>query len=197
LKLSPATTRTVFRVMSAVLRSAVRDGRIVKNPAEGCPLPRVDRQVLEPLSPSSVLALADSITPRYRVAVLLGACAGLRLGEVLGLQVGRVDFLRRRITVEQQLQPVRAGGVPVLSPLKTPASRRTVPVDDVVVSELAAHLERFGPGPDGLLLANRLGQAVRKSSFGNRWQTAVKDADLPTGTRFHDYADLWVMPMVA
>jgi len=38
-----------------------------------------------------------------------------------GLTGGRVDFLRRRIAVEEQLQPIVAGGPGVLSPLKTPA----------------------------------------------------------------------------
>ena len=72
----------------------------------------------------------------------LGAGAGLRLGEVFGLQVDRVDFLRRTIRVDQQL--LRRGPVR-LGPPKTPSSVRTVPVADVVLEELAEHMRRFPP----------------------------------------------------
>ncbi|MFG1806209.1 hypothetical protein [Streptomyces sp. NPDC049040] len=40
---------------------------------------------------------------RYRAAVLLAAASGLRQGEVLGIEVGHIDFLRRTVRVAQQL----------------------------------------------------------------------------------------------
>jgi hypothetical protein len=47
-------------------------------------------------------------------------------------------MLRRRIQVLEQAQ----NGA--LTPLKTKASRRTVPVGNWVIEEIAAHLQRFG-----------------------------------------------------
>jgi hypothetical protein len=51
--------------------------------------------------------------------------------------VPRVDFLHRRIHVHEQMQNRQ------LSPLKTKASMRTVPVDDLVLGKIAAHLKLF------------------------------------------------------
>jgi integrase len=62
----------------------------------------------------------------------------LRIGELLGLSVSHVDFLRRTISVERQR--LQSGG---LAPVKSKTSRRVVPVGQVVIDELAAHLARF------------------------------------------------------
>jgi hypothetical protein len=52
----------------------------------------------------------------------------------------RVDFLRRRLHVRQQLQ----GGE--LCDLKSKKSRRTLPVEDLVINELSRHIRDFGSG---------------------------------------------------
>ena len=106
-----------------------------------------------------------------------------------------VDFLRRRINVEEQL--TGDGNAPVLSPLKTRASRRIVPVDDGVLEAIAEHIRKFPPGPDGFLITNRLRKPVRRSSFGNRWKLAVKKAGLPPRTRFHDLRHFYASTLIA
>jgi len=157
--------------------------------------PRVEQRVVEPLPAAAVLALAGAMPPRYAVTVLLGAGAGLREGEALGLTLGRVDFLRRRVHVEEQLQSIN-GAEPVLCPLKTRASRRVVPVDDVVLDALAEHVRRWAAGPHGLLVTNRSGRPVRRSSFGACWRVAVEMAGLPTGTRFHDLRHFYASSLI-
>jgi integrase len=194
-KLAPATVHTVYGVLRSIMQSAVDDELIPANPCSRVPLPRVDPRVIDPLPPESVLALMEAITPRYRVTVLLAAGAGLREGEALGLLVPRIDFLRRRIHVEQQL--TGDGNAPVLSPLKTRASRRIVPVDDVVLEAIAEHIRKFPPGPEGFLITNRLRKPVRRSSFGNRWRLAVKKAGVPPGTRFHDLRHFYASTLIA
>jgi hypothetical protein len=67
----------------------------------------------------------------------LAADAGLRGGEALGLTVPRVEFLARRLVVVEQMQNK------VLSPLKTRASRRLIPVDDIVLNPVTAHMQRW------------------------------------------------------
>ena len=75
--------------------------------------------------------------------------AGLRQGECFGLAVTAVDFLRRILRVDQQVTTVN--GRTFVSAPKTEASRRTVPLPDVVVAALAVHMSTFEPGPDRLL----------------------------------------------
>lgn len=194
-KLAPSTVGTVVAVLRSVLTAAADDGLIQANPCQRVPLPRVEQRVVEPLPPAAVLALAGAMTPRYAVTVWLAAGAGLREGEALGLTAARVDFLRRRVHVEEQLQGPN-GGEPALCPLKTRASRRVVPVDDVVLEAVSTHMQGWAPGPGGLLVTNRIGRPVRRSSFGECWRSAVAAAGLPTGTRFHDLRHFYASSLI-
>jgi integrase len=190
-KLAPSTVTTVYAVLRTLMASAADDGLIPGNPCARVPLPRVEPRVLQPLTAEQVRALAAAITPRYEVTVWLGAGAGLREGEVFGLLAERVQFLQRRILVEEQGQDGR------LVPLKTRASRGAVPVDDFVLGKVAEHLRRWPVGPTGLVVTNRLGAMVRRGSFGECWRQAVRAAGLPAGTRFHDLRHFYASTLIA
>jgi integrase len=73
------------------------------------------------------------------VPVVAAGC-GLRQGEVFGLAVEDVDFLRRRVLVRQQVKLVK--GRPVLAPPKGGRTRE-VPLPDVVAVALAEHLRAW------------------------------------------------------
>jgi integrase len=141
LDLAPATVGVIHRILAGIFKAAVRDRRIVSSPCEGTKLPKVHRKRLEPLTVEAVEALTDAVPDRYRALITLAAGAGLRQGEAFGLTVDRVDFLRRQLTIDRQLvtMPDRA---PYLAPPKTQASVRVVPLPQVVVDALAAHLAR-------------------------------------------------------
>jgi len=148
--LAPATIGTLRSIVSSVLKAAVRDRRILANPCEGTKLPKAERAKVIPPTTEQVTALRDGIAPELRAVVTFTAGTGLRQGEVFGLTADRLNMLRREVTVDRQLvklprQPSRLG------PPKTQASIRTVPLPQVVVDALAAHLAGFPPGPDGLV----------------------------------------------
>ena len=191
-KLAPTTVETVFAVLRSLMQSAVDDGVIPANPCSRVPLPRVEPRVVEPLPVDAVIALAEKITERYRLAVWLGAGLGLREGEALGLTVPKVDFLRRRVHVHQQAQ----NGA--LAPLKTKASRRTIPADDMILAEITRHMQRDGwePGPDQVIITNRHRKIVRRKSFNDCWREAVAAAGLPKGTRFHDLRHFYASGLI-
>lgn len=106
--------------------------------------------MLIPLSVAEVQALAGAAPAELYAAVVLAACTGLRQGELFGLTADRVVWLRRELVVDRQLvTPAR--GAPTLGPCKTARSVRTVPVVDHALAVVAQHVERFGPGPDGVV----------------------------------------------
>jgi integrase len=124
LTLSPSTAKVVATYVSMILKAAVRDGLIPTNPAEGIKLAKVEvHQVVIP-STEDVLAISEAMPDRYQAMVTLAAGTGLRQGEVFGLTLDRVDFLRRSVRVDRQLQTV--SGPPALCPPKTAASVRAV-----------------------------------------------------------------------
>jgi integrase len=65
---------------------------------------------------------------------------GMREGEVLGLGVEDIDLENRRLMVRHSVQ--RVDGKLRLVPTKTEDSQRSVRLPEVVVSAMAAHLER-------------------------------------------------------
>jgi hypothetical protein len=98
-----------------------------------------------PLTVEQVAALANAMPARYRSMVITQAGLGLRIGELLGLRVGDVDFLRRTVRVEWQF----TSGSKVRSEPKTPWSRRTIPAPQVVLDAVAGHLATYPADEDG------------------------------------------------
>jgi integrase len=158
-------------------------------------LPRVNRAPVVPLTAEEIRSLTEGVAPRYRALILVGAAAGLRQGEALGLTVERIDFLRRTITVDRQLV-LLPGGPPRFGPPKTASSHRVVPVPKVLTDALAAHLAEFGAGPGGLVFTGADGHAIRRNRCGELIAKGVRASNLRGATTFHDlrhfYASLLI-----
>jgi integrase len=194
-ELSAGTVQVVFRYLSAIFRAAVADRLIASSPCVGIKLPKVEHAQVEPLAVEAVDALLAAAPDRYRALIVFAAGTGLRQGECFGLTVDRIDFLRRTAKVDRQLLLMPGGG-PALAPPKTEASRRIVPLPDVVVDALAAHLARFPAGPDGFVFTNDDGKPIRRTRFSDMWRPLVQRAGLPEGVGFHQlrhfYASLLI-----
>jgi integrase len=153
---SPATVETRFRILAAVFGSAVRDRRLSRSPCQGVRLPRKSaRGALSPISTEIVVALREAMPAHLQAFVTVGAGTGMRRGELFGLSVDRVDFLRKEIRVDRQLVPGK-GDVAAWAETKTPASVRVIPVDDVVI-EAAAHLAAHPTDQAGLVFRSAIG----------------------------------------
>ncbi|MGW0707946.1 tyrosine-type recombinase/integrase [Streptomyces sp. NPDC002643] len=165
-------------------------------------LPEIEESHEVALAPEQVAAAAAAmreIEPRYEVLVWLGACAGLRVGEALGLTRTRVGWREDLLYVQEQRQRGKA------APLKTKSSYATLPVDHFLIERLAAHVTRFSESElafrdaarkprardraesaeEDLLVTNRHGRPVQGSDFNLKWGRVVALAALPEGTRFH------------
>ena len=62
---------------------------------------------------------------------------------------------------------------------------------------MSQHLARWPVNETGLVMTNRCGRMVRRSSFGTCWQAAVAAAGLPPGTRFHDLRHFYASTLIA
>lgn len=130
--------------------------------------------MLVPLTVAEVRALAAAAPPELEAAVVVGACTGLRQGELFGLTGDRVAWLKRELVVDRQLvTPTK--GKPTFGPCKTSRSVRTVPVVDHALGVLAQHVERFGPGDDGLVF-HRHGQPWPRNRAGEAFRRMAKRA---------------------
>jgi len=173
LELAPSTVAVVYGKLAAIFRAAEDDRVIARSPCtRRVRLPRQDGAEVMPIAPGQVRAMVDAVGDRYRALVVTLAGSGLRSGEVLGLTVDRCDFLRRTIRVDRQLVTV-ANEAPRLAPAKTTASVRTIPVPQAVLDEIARHLERYSPGPWGLIFTDGKGTPIRRNALGHVWRRAA------------------------
>ena len=119
--------------------------------------------------------LAASIDLRFRALVLLGSYGGLRIGEMLGLRAERVDILRGRVDVAENL--VEVAGRLYFGPPKTKAGRRVVPIPRVVCTALEEHLKFCAAAPTDLIFRSPEGGPVRLATWRRRfWAPAVHSA---------------------
>jgi len=151
--LAAGSVRNIYDVTAQVFAAAVDDRVIASSPCRRIRLPKGDNGEVVPPTVEQVAALATAIGDRWRAVVVVLAGSGLRIGELRGLMVDDVDFLRRTIRVERQRD--QSGR---LAPVKSKTSRRTVPVGQVVIDELAAHLAAYPSA--GALFVDELGEPL-------------------------------------
>lgn len=194
LVLAPASVTVAYRYVSSIFKAAARDRRIAASPCDGIRLPKVSRSEVIPISTDDVRALSEAVPERYRAMIVLAAGTGLRQGEVFGLTLDRIDFLRRTLTVDRQLVGVQ-GQTPTFGPPKTASSVRTVPLPRVVIDALAEHLRLFPPAVGAPIFTGSDGQLLGRSAFGEIWRRAVKSSGIPQCTFHglrHYYASLLI-----
>ncbi len=196
LKLAPSTVAVVYGKVAAIFRAAVEDRIIPRSPCtRRVRLPRGEGAEVVPMAPEQVRAMVDAVSDHYRALLIVLVGTGLRPGEALGLTVDRVEFLRRTIRVDRQLVTM-SNAAPFLGPCKTTASVRTIPVPDVVLDELARHLERYAPGEFGVIFTDGKGDPIRRNALGHIWRRAAIKAGVE-GFTPHDLRHYAASVMIA
>jgi integrase len=186
--LSAGSVRNVYRVAAQVFAAAVEDRVIASSPCRRVPLPKDDKGEIAPLTVAQVSAVVSAAEARYRAAVVTLAGSGLRIGELLGLAVSDVDFLRRTIRVERQrMQSGR------LDAVKSRTSRRTVPVGQVVIDGLAAHLA--ARPSDDALFTDEIGRPLTYPVWKVLWKAATEKASVDATA--HDLRHFYASALIA
>ncbi|MFE0135707.1 tyrosine-type recombinase/integrase [Streptomyces sp. NPDC059037] len=205
--LAPSTLTVTYAYLVTPLRTAVRDRIIASSPCDGVRLPRQRRAEITPLHADAVRALIDAAAPRFRALYLLAASSGLRQGELFGLEVDCIDFLRREVKVRQQLIDPD-DGEPYLGEPKTHESYRTVPLTKAAVDALAAHLEQFPANgvkiedrtdprkprhrTAQLLFLNDYREVVRRGAWSHVWRRSRQNANKALGAAYSKAYAAWV-----
>ena len=168
----PSTAAKAYRLLSSVMRAAVADEIIIRNPCQvnGA---AVENAAERPIaSIAEVTALADAIPDYLRVAVLLASWCQLRRGEMLGLRRRDVDPLRAFLNIELTRGP-RMGGAEIIKAPKTEAGRRTVSIPQTILPDIERHLNTYvGPGPDSPFLVGEKGRALLVKALNKEWDSA-------------------------
>jgi integrase len=191
--LSPATVRTVHRVLSKALGDAVREQLLPTNPATHAKLPRRQRPEMKTWTAEQASAfLVHARTDRLYAAWLLALACGLRRGELAGLRWSDVDFDAATVTILNQRTVDAEWNVVVKEPKGT--SRRTLDLGQGSVAALRQHrnqtnLERLAAGPawqdSGLVFVDALGRPYHPDRLTRMFRQLSADAGVPL-IRLHD-----------
>lgn len=184
--IAPSYVAQVLTTLSAILSAAVEDGRIATNPCDASSVkaPKVERRRIVPWSVERVEEIMRGHVERCRAMPVVAAGCGLRQGEVFGLRLDDVDFLRRRLLVRRQVRLL--GGHPVFA-LPKGGKEREVPLPEWVGVALAESVRRFAPSEvtlpwrdlDGESTTETLifaeGHAWNRNEFNRRvWRPALE-----------------------
>jgi integrase len=184
---APSSTVRMYAVLRAVLSYAEDSEIIARSPCRRIRLPQMAPRLAEILDAEALAKLAAHMGV-YGPMVYLGAF-GLRWGEVAGLRVDRLDFLRHAVTIDRQVTRGLHGRM-VESDPKTKAGRRPcLALPDWLMAMLAEVLASRGvtaTDPDALLFVSPDGDELHYSNWRTRvWLPARTAAGLPT-LNFHD-----------
>jgi integrase len=187
LPVAPRTAANILGILQSVLKAATNiDELVPRSVAIGVKAPPAARRQLVVPTAEEVYAIADAMNGRYVVAVRLGAEAGLRLGEILGIRVEDLDLLRHRLTVSRQAQTIDGRGVVLDLPPKSEAGYRRIPLAPETVEAVARHLGAYG-STGGLVVTTASGMPVRRQHFDQMWIKAKARAGMEhRELRFHD-----------
>ena len=162
--------------LSQIMSDAVHDGVLGRNPCSRRTSPPMGKAKVYVATTEQVWAIHDAVPDQLKVAVLLGAFAGLRVAEAAGLRVSDVNFIRGVVHPKQQWPD---------KPLKTDGSEAPIPVPRDLTLLLSASVQTYpsemmvtnGPGTErcGPWIIERAIRDVREKIDG-----------LPEGFTFHD-----------
>jgi integrase len=193
LVLAPWTLRLAVRLVSSVFADAVAEGVLARSPVRVY-LPKDDRRQnpgrrvkgdgpVVPLTPEQVQLLGDAMSDRHRAVVIAQGGLGVRAGELLGLRTSEVDFLRREVRIETQLQPVtRAGAAQdaALPPDHSPARCRC--------RRAGAPHRLYEPADDGSIFTGETtGRPYAREVYSRAFAKAARAVGLPEGTTSHSF----------
>ena len=191
--LSPATVRTVHRVLSKAFGDAVREQMLPANPATWAKLPRKVRPEMRTWTAEDASTfLTSAASDRLYAAWLLALACGLRRGELAGLRWVDVDLERATVSIVNQRTVDAEWNVVTKEPKGT--SRRTIDLGPGAVGALRRRrsqsaAERLQAGPvhvdSGLVFVQEDGRGYHPDRFTRMFRQVSDAAGVPH-IRLHD-----------
>lgn len=165
--------QVVFSVFHAVMRRAYRSRLISWNPVDAIDKPEHEQEQGKALSAQDLSAAEGLICDD--LALSLALYAGLRRGEICGLQWGDVDLKSGVIRIRRQR--CRADGQMITKTPKSRAGVRDVPISGELLPLLKS---AYRLAPHAWVVD------VMPEAITRRWRKLQKDLQLSESYRLHD-----------
>ena len=160
IELAPKSKTHIRSLMHLLYQNARRWEMTDKNPIElvrqGSRRVRIPRV----LTAEEIRSLLAELSEPYHTMVLVAACTGLRVSEIVGLQWGDFDWESETVLVQRAVVQTRVGDT------KTETSSRPLPLDPVLAKHLKElHEGSFYKAAQDWVFANDAGRP--------RWQETI------------------------
>lgn len=181
--LAPRTVRNVRAVLRRALNNALTWRLVTYNAATGIAMPKVEKYRSRIPTPDEAVQFRDAIAGiRLEGLYLLAMTLGLRRGEALGLLKEDINLAEKELHITGQVQLIRGKVERVAT--KTEASKRTLPIPDVVLPYIEKALQEQPDCP--LLFPSEAGTPILPRNLVRQFKELLTKAGLPDTIRFHD-----------
>lgn len=191
--LSPRSVQLAVGTLKSAYKFAVESELISRNPIANVRRPALQQRAMNSWSESQARRfLTQTRGDAFAAAWALLLTRGLRRGELCGLRWEAIDLDAGTATILHTLVVVD-GKVQTSTP-KTSSGRRSIPLDDSLISLLTAHRKRQSEDrlragsawtDTGYVFADQLGRPVSPEVISDCFDRLVKASDLPR-IRLHD-----------
>jgi len=172
--LAPKTIRSMATALSSSFRTAVNWGFVEVNPVRGISLP--PRRTIRPrraLTPKEAQELLAHLPEPCRTMVVLILLTGMRIGEVLAMRWGKIDWNARTILVDEGLYEGE------VSTPKTESGVRSLPMSRVLFGELQRWHGKRPDGPGELVFRTAVGtHCCRRNLMHRQLKPAAESAGI-------------------
>ncbi len=176
-RIHPTTAAKAYRLLSSIMRTAVSDELITRNPCQvrGAAVEKAPERPVATIA--EVEALTRAMPASLRIAVLLAAWCQLRRGEVRGLRRCDIDLERGTLSVSIT-KTTSMGGRTIVKEPKTRAGRRTVTIPPHVMEPLSRHLDGcVGHTPDAFVVeASNRSLSAAWDPLARWWDARISDS---------------------
>jgi integrase len=172
------TVRNYHSLLSSALTTAVEDGVLATNVAQGVRIARTIRPRPVFLTSAEMMIFLSRVSPHYGPFVTLLFGTGLRFGEATALQHHdfNLNTAPAMLTVSRAWKQVYRGPAQ-LGPPKTVRGERTIALPNEVVTEVAPLLDPHQPAE--FTFVNEAGTTIKQPTFWQRWANWADDAKHP------------------
>ena len=172
---SPATVKLIFSIIKSALVCAEEKGLVI-NTWSKIKLPKSEGSDVIILSQREQRMLESSLTEKNDIGIFICLYTGLRIGELCALKWNDIDFENNLLYVNGTQS--RINGELCITPPKSKASKRVIPMPDIVCDRL-----KCSKNHSDFIISNK-GKMVDVRAYRRRFKNILKANGLPD-IKFH------------
>lgn len=177
-EMSESHVQKLRLVLNGMFEQAVRNRLLVYDPSDGLTLPAVEknsRRSLTAYEREVILRVARRHRCGLWIRFMLGT--GIRPGESAPLQVKDIDLETGTLHIYKDIE---SGTADTVSPPKSPASIRDVPIPAELLGELKVYLD--GKDGEAYIFPQMDGKTMKTiTCIQNDWRSFIRQVDLEMG----------------